>query len=62
MYVTRHFYASLLISKGRDPKEVQKLMGHEDVQLTLQTYGHLWVDAKRDAEIAAGIDQFLTQR
>ena len=40
-YSLRHFYASMLISQNRDLKTIQERMGHEDIALTLNTYGHL---------------------
>ena len=40
-YHLRHFYASVLIAKRKDPKTIQTLMGHEDIKTTLNVYGHL---------------------
>lgn len=40
-YDLRHFYASVLIAQRTNLKRLQKLMGHEDVALTLNVYGHL---------------------
>jgi integrase len=40
----RHFYASLLIRQGADPKLVQSRLGHASIQTTFDTYGHLWPD------------------
>jgi len=37
----RHFCASLLISLGYSTKALQTMLGHENVTLTLGTYGHL---------------------
>ena len=36
----RHTCATLLLSKGVNPKFVQELLGHADVGLTLNTYSH----------------------
>jgi integrase len=38
----RHFYASLLINAGLNPKVVAARLGHADVARTLNTYSHLW--------------------
>lgn len=38
----RHFYASLLIAAGLNPKVVAARLGHADVARTLNTYSHLW--------------------
>lgn len=40
----RHVKASLEISLGRTPKRIQQIMGHEDIKLTFDTYGHLFED------------------
>jgi integrase len=40
-YSLRHFYASMLINQNRDLKSIQERMGHADVKMTLEVYGHL---------------------
>jgi integrase len=40
----RHFHASMLIASGATPKEVQTEMGHSSIQVTFDTYGHLFPD------------------
>jgi integrase len=40
-YSLRHFYASMLIKQNRDLKTIQDRMGHADVKMTLDVYGHL---------------------
>lgn len=40
-YALRHFFASMLIQKRTNLKRLQKLMGHADIQITFDTYGHL---------------------
>lgn len=42
-YSLRHFYASMLIHENVDLKNIQRLMGHEKIETTLNTYGHLIV-------------------
>jgi integrase len=57
MHSLRHFYASVLIEQGFSPKRVQTLMGHESIQLTYDTYGHLFPSPEDDhARIAKGAD------
>ena len=34
----RHTFASTLMLNGADIKDVQELMGHSDIQITLNTY------------------------
>ena len=53
----RHFYASLLISRGCSVKAVQKRLGHQSAMETLDTYGHLWPDS--DDETRSAVDQVL---
>lgn len=50
-YALRHYFASKLIEKGTDLKFIQTAMGHADIQLTLNTYGHL-IRGKEDAHKA----------
>ena len=38
----RHTCASLLISLGAHPKAIQERLGHSDISVTLNLYGHLF--------------------
>jgi integrase len=40
-HTLRHTYAALLIRTGTHPKVVQALMGHTNISVTLDIYGHL---------------------
>ena len=40
-YSLRHFFASMLIKQKLDLKKIQRLMGHEKIETTINTYGHL---------------------
>ena len=40
----RHSFASNLLRRGASIKQVQKLLGHEDIRTILDTYGHLMPD------------------
>ena len=55
----RHAAASAWIAQGVDLKRLQVWIGHENIQLTLDTYGHLIKDAKKDAELASGSEAAL---
>ena len=55
----RHFYASWLADAGYDPKHVQEFMGHSSIRLTLDTYSHLFPDAKSDADRLAAAEERL---
>ena len=43
-YDLRHFYASMLIENNTNLKKLQKLMGHTNIETTLNVYGHLLDD------------------
>lgn len=52
LHALRHAAASNWIASGVDLKRLQSWLGHANVQITLDTYGHLMADADRDAELA----------
>ena len=47
-YDLRHFFASMLIERQVNLKKIQTLMGHNNIETTLNTYGHLIEDADDD--------------
>ena len=51
-HALRHAAASGWIASKIDLKRLQVWIGHESIQLTLDTYGHLLADPERDAELA----------
>lgn len=55
MHALRHACASLWIENGMNPKRIQKLMGHSTIQMTFDTYGHLFADADGDQKAAEDI-------
>ena len=48
MHSFRHAAASLFIEQGFSPKRVQALMGHATIQMTFDTYGHLFPTEEDD--------------
>jgi integrase len=54
LHAFRHFFASWLIDQGFGPKRVQALMGHSGIQITLDTYTHLWPQEDDHERFAAG--------
>ncbi len=44
----RHTYATLMIAAGAHPKLLQAQLGHTSINVTLNTYGHLFPDAFAD--------------
>lgn len=43
----RHSHAALLVALGENALAIRDRLGHEDVQTTLGTYGHLYADANK---------------
>lgn len=54
-YDLRHFYASMLIEQKVNLKRIQKLMGHEKIETTLNVYGHLVERIEAAAEQRTGM-------
>jgi integrase len=57
MHTLRHWYASWLINKKPDglelpPKVIQYRMGHSSINVTFDTYGHLFPQSDDGAELA----------
>ena len=44
----RHTFVSLLIKKGAHPKYIQEQAGHSSIQVTMDTYGHLFPSQNRE--------------
>ncbi len=57
----RHAAASLWIDQGVSAKRVQRWMGHGSIQVTFDTYGHLFDSPTRDAAVVAEVEQDLTR-
>ena len=58
-HALRHVAASLFIEQGWTPKKVQTVMGHASIQVTFDTYGHLWKNTEGDLEAMAQIEARL---
>ncbi len=54
----RHCCASLLLAQNVHPKVVQEILGHSQISLTADTYGHL--TKKLAVEAAERMEQALT--
>jgi len=59
LHALRHAAASAWIKQGIDLKRLQVWIGHANIQLTLDTYGHLIADAQADAALAGGSEAAL---
>jgi integrase len=60
LHALRHAAASLFIQyAGYQPKKVQTVMGHSSIQMTFDTYGHLFPSPDDDQEAMAKIEAQL---
>jgi integrase len=55
----RHAAASLWIEQRVEPKRVQTWLGHHSIQMTFDTYGHLFEAGERETSVAAAIEKEL---
>lgn len=62
VHALRHFFASLMIDQGFNPKRVQTLMGHSTITMTLNVYSHLFPADQDDdrARFARAEESVLT--
>jgi integrase len=49
LYDLRHTFVGFMLSQNVPPKDVQVIIGHVDFSTTMDNYGHLISDAKREA-------------
>ncbi len=54
----RHSHAAALVEMNVSPKLIQDRLGHERIQTTLDTYGHLYPSAQ--TELAKQFDSFMS--
>ena len=59
LHALRHAAASLWIEKKVSPKTIQTWMGHHSIQVTFDTYGHLFEKAELDGSAAEAIENEL---
>ena len=43
----RHSHVAYLIDKGVEPLLIKERLGHKDIRITLNTYGHLYPNKAR---------------
>jgi hypothetical protein len=56
----RYSCAILLIAQGVHPRVVMEILGHSQISVTMNTYGHVLPETQRDA--AAKLDALLSER
>lgn len=54
-YDLRHFFASMLIARKVNLKKIQTLMGHANIETTLNVYGHLLEEAEEPRREPLGL-------
>ena len=60
-YDLRHFYASMLIDRRVNLKRIQTLMGHRNIQTTLNVYGHLIERAEASSDSRTSVLSFVSR-
>ncbi len=55
----RHTCATLLIAQGVHPRYVMDILGHSQIALTMNTYGHVFLSIQREA--ASKMDEILSR-
>jgi hypothetical protein len=58
IFTGRHAAATILLSRGTNPKMVSEMLGHASIAITLDTYSHVLTDIQQQQE-AAAMDAFL---
>lgn len=58
IHALRHSHASLLISMGENPLIIKERLGHEDIETTLGTYGHLYPNS--NFEVASKLNGIIS--
>ncbi len=56
----RHTFISLSIEQGAHPKYIQEQAGHSSIQVTMDTYGHLFPN--RDGGWTDKLDDVMPER
>jgi integrase len=59
LHEARHTYASLMIAADANPKALSRWMGHANIGVTFDLYGHLMPGS--EAEGAALLDDYLAR-
>ena len=60
LHEARHTYASLMIAAGVNAKALSEFMGHANISITLDLYGHLMPGS--EAEAADLLDAYLARQ
>ena len=58
----RHSPVAYLINQGVKPLVIKERVGHRDIKMTLNTYGHLYPNEQKDVAEMLGISQSYISR
>jgi integrase len=56
-HALRHFFATTLITNHAEPQEVQRLLRHKTLRITLETYVHWWPKRERRRGVVGAVLQ-----
>lgn len=56
-HALRHTHAAMLIAEGAPANEIQARLGHANIRITLELYGHLFPEEDREA--GRRVERFL---
>lgn len=56
-HALRHFFATTLITNHMEPQEVQRLLRHKTLRITLETYVHWWPKRERRRGVVGALLQ-----
>ncbi|MGX4657630.1 tyrosine-type recombinase/integrase [Micromonospora sp. SCSIO 07396] len=54
-HALRHFFATTLITNHAEPQEVQRLLRHKTLRITLETYVHWWPKRERPKGLVGAV-------
>ncbi|MEQ4300556.1 tyrosine-type recombinase/integrase [Plantactinospora sp. B6F1] len=54
-HALRHFFATTLITNHAEPQEVQRLLRHKTLRITLETYVHWWPKRERPRGVIGSV-------
>jgi integrase len=61
-HALRHFFATTLITNHAEPQDVQRLLRHKTLRITLETYVHWWPRRERRRGLVGDILRAASQR
>jgi integrase len=61
-HALRHFFATTLITNNAEPKDVQRLLPHKTLQITLEAYVHWWPRRERRKGLVGALLQTASDR